>query len=110
MAGVTDMARRTKQSPAPAALDGLDVATNQYLDWIATHNFSPDTVASRREYLGYFHTWCRERDLHSPTEITRPILERYQRWLFHYRKHNGQPLGFRTQATRLAALKGFFQP
>jgi len=103
------MARRTKQPPAPAALDGLEAATNQYLDWIATHNFSPDTVASRREYLGYFHTWCRERDLHSPTEITRPVLERYQRWLFHYRKHNGQPLGFRTQSTRLAALKGFFQ-
>ena len=103
------MARRSKQPSAPAALDALEAATNQYLDWIATHNFSPDTVASRREYLGYFHTWCRERGLESPVEITRPILERYQRWLFHYRKHNGQPLGFRTQSTRLAALKGFFQ-
>ena len=103
------MARRPKQPPAPAALDALGVAVNQYLDWIATHNFSPDTVASRREYLGYFHTWCRERDLESPVEITRPILERYQRWLFLYRKANGQPLGFRTQSTRLAALKGFFQ-
>jgi hypothetical protein len=39
------MARRTKQPPAPASLDALDVATNQYLDWIATHNFSPDTLA-----------------------------------------------------------------
>jgi integrase/recombinase XerD len=103
------VARRSKQPSAPAALDALEAATNQYLDWIATHNFSPDTVASRREYLGYFHTWCRERGLESPVEITRPILERYQRWLFHYRKANGQPLGFRTQSTRLAALKGFFQ-
>jgi integrase/recombinase XerD len=103
------VARRAKPVAAAAALDALEAATNQYLDWIATHNFSPDTVASRREYLGYFHTWCRERGLESPIEITRPILERYQRWLFHYRKHNGQPLGFRTQATRLAALKGLFQ-
>jgi integrase/recombinase XerD len=90
-------------------MDALEAAANQYLDWMATHNFSPDTVASRREYLGYFHTWCHERGLESPTEITRPILERYQRWLFHYRKANGQPLGFRTQSTRLASLKGFFQ-
>jgi integrase/recombinase XerD len=90
-------------------MDALEPAIELYLDWIATHNFSPDTVASRREYLGYFRAWCGERGLQSPTEITRPILERYQRWLFHYRKTNGQPLGFRTQATRLAALKGFFQ-
>jgi integrase/recombinase XerD len=103
------MARRPKQPPATAALDALEAAINLYLDWIAVHNFSPDTVASRREYLGYFHAWCRERGLESPNEITRPILERYQRWLFHYRKANGQPLGFRTQSTRLAALKGFFQ-
>jgi len=89
--------------------DALESAINLYLDWIATHNFSPDTVASRREYLGYFQAWCRERGLESPVEITRPVLERYQRWLFHYRKANGAPLGFRTQSTRLAALKGFFQ-
>jgi integrase/recombinase XerD len=94
---------------AAEAMDALEAAANQYLDWMATHNFSPDTVASRREYLGYFRAWCRERGLESPIEITRPILERYQRWLFHYRKANGQPLGFRTQSTRLAALKGFFQ-
>ena len=40
-------------------------------------------------------------DWKTPTEITRPILERYQRWLYHYRKTNGQPLGVRTQHTRL---------
>jgi integrase len=42
-------------------------------------------------------------------EITRPILERYQRWLYYYRKTNGQPLGFRTQHTRLQSIKSFFQ-
>jgi integrase/recombinase XerD len=102
------VARRAKQ-PAPASLDALDTATNQYLEWIAVHNFSSDTVVSRRAHLGYFHAWCRERGLATPAEITRPILERYQRWLFHYRKANGQPLAFRTQNARLTALKVFFQ-
>ena len=64
---------------------------------------------TRRAYLGYFHEWCQERGLESPIEITRPILERYQRWLYHYRKTNGQPLGFRTQHTRLQSIKSFFQ-
>ena len=45
----------------------------------------------------------------SPSRSRGPILERYQRWLYHYRKTNGQPLGFRTQHTRLQAMKGFFQ-
>ena len=106
------MGRHRKEAPAASAataLDALETATGHYLDWLTTHNFSPDTVQARRDYLRYFHDWCRERGLESPTEITRPILERYQRWLFHYRKANGQPLGFRTQTTRLTALKGFFQ-
>jgi integrase/recombinase XerD len=95
--------------PEPVSLDALQTAIAQYLEWIAVHNFSEDTVATRRAYLGYFHEWCKERGLEAPIEITRPILERYQRWLYHYRKSNGQPLGFRTQHTRLQAIKGFFQ-
>ena len=33
------------------------------------------------------------RDLRDPAEITKPILESYQRWLWRYRKANGKPLG-----------------
>ena len=98
-----------KKQPAPETLDPLESAMAQYLEWIATHGFSEDTVATRRAYLGYFHEWCKERGLEAPIEITRPVLERYQRWLYHYRKSNGQPLGFRTQHTRLQSIKSFFQ-
>jgi integrase/recombinase XerD len=38
-----------------------------------------------------------------------PILERYQRYLYHYRKPNGEPLTFGTQQTLLVPLKAFFQ-
>lgn len=91
------------------ALDRLESLMAQYLEWIAAHNFSEDTVVTRRSYLGYFHDWCKERGLEDPAEITRPVLERYQRWLYHYRKKNGKPLGVRTQHTRLQTLKSFFQ-
>ncbi len=103
------MARSRKKAPTTAALDAMETAIGQFLEWLAVHNFSSDTVRSRRADLGYFHNWCRERGLESPTEITRPILERYQRWMFHYRKANGQPLGFHSQSGRVAALKVFFQ-
>ncbi len=58
---------------------------------------------------GYFLEWCRERGLDDVTEITRPVLERYQRSLYQYRKKNGEPLTFRTQNTRLRSVKGWFR-
>jgi integrase/recombinase XerD len=99
-----------KKRPAPSEpLDPLEAAIAQYLEWIAAHGFSEDTVNTRRAYLGYFHEWSKERGLEAPVEITRSVLERYQRWLYHYRKSSGEPLGFRTQHTRLQAIKSFFQ-
>lgn len=106
------MVRRPQQAarPQPAVvLDPLEALIAQYLEWIAAHSFSADSVVTRRSYLAYFHDWCRERGLENATEITRPILERYQRWLYHYRKKDGKPLSVRTQHTRLQAIKSFFQ-
>jgi len=53
--------------------------------------------------------WCAERGLTEPGEITRPMLERYQRHLFHYRKRSGEPLTFRSQHARLVALRSWFR-
>jgi integrase/recombinase XerD len=36
------------------------------------------------------------------------MLESYQRWLYRYRKPNGQPLGITTQRARLGAVQRFF--
>jgi integrase/recombinase XerD len=81
----------------------------QHLAWMLSQNYSEDTVSTRRSTIGYFLDWCQERGLEEPSGITRPILERYQRALFHHRKANGQPLTFRTQNQRLRALKGLFR-
>ncbi len=37
------------------------------------------------------------------------MLESYQRWLFHYRKTNGDPLSFWSQSQRLLAVRAFFK-
>ena len=42
-------------------------------------------------------------------QITRPILESFQRWLWRYTKPNGQRLGWSTQRNRLGILKDFFR-
>jgi integrase/recombinase XerD len=101
--------RKSKPEAPSAPADPLAAAIAQYLEWLATHNFSNDTVVNRRNFLATFHQWCRERGLEHPNEITRPILERYQRWMYHYRKKDGQALSFRTQHVRLQAIKSLFQ-
>ena len=81
----------------------------QYLVWMGAQNFSEDTLITHRTTIGYFLEWCRERGLDDVTEITRPVLERYQRSMYQYRKKNGEPLTFRTQNTRLRSVKGWFR-
>jgi integrase/recombinase XerD len=41
--------------------------------------------------------------------VTRPILERYQRTLYAYRKKDGKPLAFVSQSQRIQAVQGFFR-
>ncbi len=100
--------RRERTVPA-AGPEKLVVLMEQHLAWMLAQNYSDDTVTTRRSTIGYFLAWCQERGLDEPAEITRPILERYQRSLFYHRKANGQPLTFRTQNQRLRAVKGFFR-
>ena len=42
-----------------------------------------------RNYLTYFIRWALERGITRPNEVTKATLERYQRYLLHYRKKNG---------------------
>ena len=56
-----------------------------------------------------FLTWCKRSRITLPNEVTRTSLESYQRYLFHYRKKDGQPLAIASQHSRLAPLKVWFK-
>lgn len=81
----------------------------QYLEWLRSHNYSESTVSNRESYLALFVGWAEERGITRPSEVTKPILERYQRHLYHFRKANGQPLSFRSQYSRLVPVRAFFK-
>ncbi|WP_160147897.1 tyrosine-type recombinase/integrase [Trinickia soli] len=72
-------------------------------------NASRHTLKHWELYLRYFVSWCDERGLTRPAKITRPILERYQRHLFLKCKKNGAPLSATTQASRVTAIRKWFQ-
>ncbi len=88
---------------------GMAVLIQRFAEWMRVKNYSDRTVGDREGYLVAFMAWCEERGITRPTEVTQPILERYQRYLYHYRKDDGQPLSFRSQHIRLAPLRAFFK-
>jgi integrase/recombinase XerD len=88
---------------------GLAAYVLRYLEWLQVHNYAAPTVQNRQSYLGVFVAWCSERGLATPREITKPILERYQRSLYTHRKANGEPLTFRAQHARLIPVRAFFK-
>ena len=80
-----------------------------HFEWMLITGFTPDTIRARRIALRRFIRWCDERGLKDPREITKPIIERYQRHLFYYRKADGAPLTLGSQFSALAPLKTFFK-
>lgn len=88
---------------------GFAALLADYLAWLGTRNYAEATLRNRAHYVGEFIKWCAERSLTRPSEITKPILERYQRWLFQYRKDNGQPLSFPSQIQHLLPVRAFFK-
>lgn len=81
----------------------------RFLEWMRIRNYSAFTVEAYRTYLDYFIVFCNERAILRPSEVTKPILESYQRHLFYYRKANGLPLSFRSQHARIVPIKSFFK-
>lgn len=88
---------------------GLAAYVARYIEWLQVHNYAAPTVLNRQMYLGYFLAWCAERGLTRPQEVTKPILERYQRSLYQHRKRNGEPLTFRGQHARLVPIRALFK-
>jgi integrase/recombinase XerD len=110
------MKRRKKPKPStvarerdPAEASGFYPYLVRFIEWSNSRNYSKRTTAMRADHLKRFIRWCVERSLDRPQDVTRPILERYRRYLYHYRKENGDPLSFATQQQRLLPLRAFFR-
>ena len=89
--------------------DSLYRHMQRYLAWLAERQYSEQTVRHSEVWLRWFIEWCDERGLGRPHDITKPILERYQRYLFLYRKEDGQPLAVGTQYGGLARVRSYFR-
>ena len=93
----------------PIEHNGFYPHLQRYLEARKIQGLSEETNKRHDSQLRRFIAWCDERDLHDPNTITKPILERYQRSLHHYRQANGKPLTVASQQVSLSAIKAFFK-
>ena len=97
---------RKQRTPPSTPLQAM---LEEYIESLAVKGFTDDTRHVRHEHLSLFELWAMERGLSEPVDVTRPVLERYQRYLFHYRKKDGCPLSFASQHSRLSPLRMWFR-
>ena len=72
--------------------------------------YSERTIGNREIYLRYFIDWCAERGITQPVEVTKAIIERYQRWIYHYRNEKtGRAMSTRRQFVRIVPVRSFFK-
>lgn len=104
------MARVSKRRrPLPEPHSPLGRLLKEHLEWLLINNYAEDTAEQARWSIADFIRWAEQRGIEHPMEVTRPILESYQRYLYYYRRANGQPLTFRTQFARLSPVRRWFR-
>jgi integrase/recombinase XerD len=109
------MRHRTKggRPPAvarrPADPGDLDALAARFLEHLSARGYSPSGVESHHWALKQFLSWADSRGLSRPERFTRPLLEEYQLFLFHYRSpRTQQPLATNSQLARLGCVRRFF--
>lgn len=82
----------------------------KYNEAMKIKGYSESTLHRRESDVRRFVGWCDERGLTHPNQITKPILERYQRHLHYYRQErNNRPLSPTTQNHYLTSVRQFFK-
>jgi integrase/recombinase XerD len=98
----------TRQAP-PSVASAMWPYLARFIEYSNARGYSQRTTELREGHLKRFIAWCAERGVDRVQDVTRPILERYRRHLYHYRKESGEPLSFATQQQRLLPLRAFFK-
>ena len=99
--------RRKIAAPPPA--NELEATVELHLEALSVKQYSEQTIKARRAQFKVFLRWCADQGINNPREIKSDLLERYQEYIFYYRKKNGEPLSFRTQHGMLVPLRGCFR-
>ena len=94
-----------ERSPA----GGMLAYVRAYAEHLHARQYAQQTVRYQQMSLERFLAWIAERGITRITEVTRPVLQRYQRSLAYATTRGGKPLSAAGQFNRLTAVRGFFR-
>jgi integrase/recombinase XerD len=93
----------------PADSQGFPVLARDFCEWMGVRGYSPRTIENNHLALVYLTEWLAERSITRPRDVTKPMLDSYQRSLYYRRKPDGSPITFRAQVVRLVPVRTFFR-
>lgn len=103
-------ARARAPAPADPSLGNpLHAYKREFCEWTQVAGLSRETARIRETSLTWFIRWAHERGIQHPGEVSRPVLQRYQRHLYLYRTARGKPLAQGSQLARMTPLVAFFK-
>lgn len=108
------MSRKRPRKPIQPVDDasdkhGFQHFINIHIEDLQVRGYSELTIDNRSKYIRRFALWCIARGIARPNEITKPILERFQRHLYQHRTEQDKPLSFRSQYAHLSSLRAWFK-
>jgi integrase/recombinase XerD len=115
--GTTRGPRRDRVSiaPGPGEPGTFAPLLAEWVDWMATRNYSHDTQRTRAQHVGIFAAWCHDRAITRADAVHREVIDAFQAYtatgLGHRRwrdVNQRRPLSVSTQRQRLVAIQRFF--
>ena len=94
---------------APNHPRSLEAYVHAYIEHLKARNYATQSVQYKRASLLWFLDWCKERGIERIADITRPVLQRYQRHLYYAIGRNHKPLSVQSQCNRLTAIRTWFR-
>ena len=99
-----------ERNPSPPSDPrSLKAYVHANIEHLKARNYASQSVQYKRASLIWFLDWCKERGIERIHEITRSVLQRYQRHLYHALGRNGKPLSIQSQCNRLTAIRTWFR-
>ncbi len=94
---------------APSDPRSLEAYALAYKEQLHAQHYATQSVEYKYVSIGWFIDWCHERGIDRIEHITRPVLQRYQRHLYHAISRSGKPLSVASQRNRLTAVRTWFR-
>ena len=101
--------RFSKPVGDPRDARGLYAAMQRFIEYRGTIGSTEWSLYNLERSIRDFIGWADERAVTHPEHVTQAVLQRYQRWIYYYRKKDGAPLSITSQRGKIIPLRVFFK-